>query len=159
MGISGNYRLDAFAARLSSFDGSVEAIEGLASLAANRPPRDWVDRDVDAARVELAALSREFLRTEGLAHVQGRGLGRFSFALFMSDPARSGLLTSEITLDGEDLERGRVLASSLRAVVGEKVGREVALAAALELAAALTEEMGGDAADDAEPIQVAGGGR
>lgn len=159
MGISGNYRLDAFAARLSSFDGSAEAIEGLASLAANRPPRDWVDRDVDAARVELAALSREFLRTEGLAHVQGRGLGRFSFALFMSDPARSGLLTSELSLDGEDLERGRVLAASLRAVVGEKVGREVALAAALELAAALTEEIDGGASVDAEPIQLAGGGR
>ena len=159
MGISGNYRLDAFAARLSSFDGSSEAIEGLASLAANRPPRDWVDRDVDAARVELAALSREFLRTEGLAHVQGRGLGRFSFALFMSDPARSGLLTSEVTVDGEDLERGRVLARSLRAIVGEKVGREVALAAALELAAGIAEEIGGGAAVDAEPVQVAGGGR
>lgn len=140
MGVTGNYRLDAFAARLSTFDESREAIEGIASLAANRPPRDWVDRDVDAARIELASLAREFLRAEGLAHVQGRGDGRFSFALFMSDPARPGLLTPEVAVDREELDRARALAQSLRAVIGAKVGRDVALAAAAELVAALAEE-------------------
>jgi hypothetical protein len=140
MGVTGNYRLDAFAARLSTYDESREAIEGIASLAANRPPRDWVDRDVDAARIELASLAREFLRAEGLAHVQGRGDGRFSFALFMSDPARPGLLTPEVAIDGEELDRARALAQSLRAVIGAKVGRDVALAAAAELVAALAEE-------------------
>lgn len=140
MGVTGNYRLDAFAARLSTFDQSREAIEGISSLAANRPPRDWVDRDVDAARIELASLAREFLRAEGLAHVQGRGDGRFSFALFMSDPSRAGLMTPEISIDGEELERARALAESLRAVIGTKVGRDVALAAAVELAATLADE-------------------
>lgn len=140
MGVTGNYRLDAFAARLSTFDDTQEAIEGVASLAANRPPRDWVDRDVDAARIELASLAREFLRAEGLAHVQGRGDGRFSFALFMSDPAREGLVAPEISIDGEELERARALAESLRAVIGANVGRDVALAAAVELAAVLADE-------------------
>lgn len=150
MGVTGNYRLDAFAARLSTFDDSREAIEGLASLAANRPPRDWVDRDVDAARVELASLSREFLRVEGLTHVQGRGNGRFSFALFMSDPNRQALVTPEVTIDAEELERVRELAASLRSVVGRGVSREVALAAAVELAATL--------ADEQEDVQAMAGG-
>ena len=159
MGITGNYRLDAFAARLSSFDGTREAIEGLASLAANRPPRDWVDRDVDAARVELAALSREFIRAEGLAHVQGRGPGRYSLALFMSDPTRSALITPEVSVDPEDLERGRALAKSLRAVIGDKVDWSVAMVAALELAAAMAEEVSGDTPDDEVPMKVAGGAK
>jgi hypothetical protein len=140
MGVTGNYRLDAFAARLFTFDDSREAIEGIASLAANRPPRDWVDRDVDAARVELAALAREFLRAEGLAHVQGRGSGRFSVALYLSDPAREGLLMPEVSVDADDLARARQIASSLRATMGEKLSPEVAFAAAVELAAGLAEE-------------------
>lgn len=155
MGVTGNYRLDAFAARLSTFDETREALEGIASLAANRPPRDWVDRDVDAARIELASLAREFLRAEGLAHVQGRGDGRFSFALFMSDPARQGLITPEIAIDGEELARARELAESLRAVIGGKVGRDVALAAAVELAAALSEET----EREPGPALAAGGAR
>lgn len=140
MGITGNFRLDAFAARLSTFDDSREAIEGIASLAANRPPRDWVDRDVDAARVELAALAREFLRAEGLAHVQGRSDGRFAFAVYMSDPARGGLITPEVSIDAGELGSARELAASLRAVVGSEVSRDVAIAAALELVASLAEE-------------------
>jgi hypothetical protein len=155
MGVTGNFRLDAFAARLSTFDDSREAIEGIASLAANRPPRDWVDRDVDAARVELAALAREFLRAEGLAHVQGRGDGRFAFALYMSDPTRGGLVAPEVSIDADELERARELAASLRAVVGRNVSREVALAAAVELAAALAEEEG----SDGDHRRAAGGGR
>jgi len=154
MGISGNYRLDAFAARLSAFDDSVESLEGLASLAANRPPRDWVDRDVDAARVELATLAREFLRAEGMAHVQGRGDGRYAFALLLSDPSRDGLLTPEIAIDCEELEQARAIASKLRAIVGEQVDPDVALAAAIELAALLAEE----ARDRADaPLRAAGG--
>ncbi len=155
MGVTGNFRLDAFAARLSTFDDSREAIEGIASLAANRPPRDWVDRDVDAARVELAALAREFLRAEGLAHVQGRGDGRFAFAVYMSDPARGGLITPEVSIDAEELARARELAASLRAVVGGEVSREVALAAAVELAASLAEENG----TEGDRRRAAGGAR
>jgi hypothetical protein len=155
MGITGNYRLDAFAARLSTFDDTKEAIEGIASLAANRPPRDWVDRDVDAARVELASLCREFLRAEGLAHVQGRGDHQFSFALYLSDPEKGGLITPEISVDREDLESARKLAASLRAVVGTKVSREVAIAAALELAAAFS----GESASSEAPLAAMGGSR
>lgn len=152
MGVTGNYRLDAFAARLSTFEDCQEAIEGLASLAANRPPRDWVDRDADAARVELASLAREFLRAEGFAHVQGRSDGRFSLALFMSDPESGGLKVPEVTIDGEELARARELAIALRAVVGTQVTKEVAIAAAAELAAALATEL----EDEGAPAALAG---
>ncbi len=159
MGVTGNYRLDAFAARLSTFDASREAMEGIASLAANRPPRDWIDRDVDAARIELASLAREFLRAEGLAHVQGRGDGRFSFALLMSDPTREGLVTPEVAIDGEELERARALAESLRAVIGGKIGLDVAIAAVVELAVGLAAEMAAEEAGTTGSAVAAGGAR
>jgi hypothetical protein len=140
IGLTGNYRLDAFATRLSSYDGELDALEGLASLAANKPPRDWVDRDVDAARVELAALAQQFLRGEAFAHVGGRGLERFAIALYMSDPSRSTLVTPEVSLDSAALRRARSLAVTLQATLGDDVPRDIAIAAAAELMVTLAED-------------------
>ena len=97
-GLTGNYRLDAFATRLTTYAGTEEEIEGIASLAANRPPRDWVDRDIDQARVEIAALAQDFVKAEGLAHVKGRGDRRHAMALYFGDPKRASPVTPEFDI-------------------------------------------------------------
>jgi hypothetical protein len=140
IGLTGNYRLDAFATRLSTYGGELDALEGLASLAANKPPRDWVDRDVDAARVELAALAQQFLRGEAFAHVGGRRLERFAIAVYMSDPSRSALISPEVSLDSAALRRARSLAATLLTTLGNDVPRDIAIAAAAELMAVLAED-------------------
>lgn len=71
-GVSGDLRLDAFATRLSNFDGSRASLEGILSLAAEKPPRDWVDRHIDAAILELAKFARRFREAEAFVAVQGR---------------------------------------------------------------------------------------
>ena len=71
-GISGDFQIDSFATRLSNYDGSREALEGILSLAAERPPREWVDRHIDAAILELTKLSRRFRESEAFVSVQGR---------------------------------------------------------------------------------------
>lgn len=71
-GVAGNFRLDAFATRLASYDGSRESLEGILSLAADKPPRDWVDRHIDAALLELAQFARRFREAEVFVAVQGR---------------------------------------------------------------------------------------
>jgi hypothetical protein len=71
-GISGDLRLDAFATRLANFDGSRGSLEGILSLAAEKPPRDWVDRHIDAAILELAKFARRFREAEAFVTVQGR---------------------------------------------------------------------------------------
>ncbi|MDA8120170.1 MAG: ATP-binding protein, partial [Gammaproteobacteria bacterium] len=71
-GVAGNFRLDAFSTRLSSYDGSRESLEGLLSLAADKPPRDWVDRHIDAAVLELSQFARRFREVEAFVSVQGR---------------------------------------------------------------------------------------
>jgi hypothetical protein len=137
--LTGNYRLDAFATRLSTFDGSREAVEGLASLAANKPTRDWIDRDVDAANVELAALSQEFLRAEGLAHVKGRRGRRVRIAVFVSEPGSPAVTTHEVSVS----DRERVAAHNLAEEISAKlqlanVSRPVILAALAETMSALS---------------------
>jgi len=71
-GITGDFRLDAFAARLEAYEEDDQTIEGLISLAVNKPAANWVDRDVDAAVVTLATWAIEFRKTEIMAHLRGR---------------------------------------------------------------------------------------
>lgn len=139
VGLSGNFRLDAFANRLKLYDGSIEAMEGLASLAANKPPRDWVDRDVDQARLELAALAQDFLRAEAFGHVKGRATRRIRMGLYVSDPSGPGVTTSEFDLDDVSRRRAQKIAERLLGDIGD-LPREVALAAVLELGARLARE-------------------
>lgn len=71
-GISGDLRLDAFATRLANFDGTQASLEGILSLAAEKPPRDWGDRHIDAANLELAKFARRFREAEAFVAIKGR---------------------------------------------------------------------------------------
>jgi hypothetical protein len=71
-GISGDLQLDGFATRLANLDGSRGSLEGVLSLAAERPPRDWIDRHIDVAILELAKSARRFREAEAFVAVQGR---------------------------------------------------------------------------------------
>lgn len=71
-GVAGNFRLDAFSTRLGSYDGSRGSLEGLLSLAADKPPREWVDRHIDAALLELSQFARRFREAEAFVSIQGR---------------------------------------------------------------------------------------
>lgn len=85
VGVSGDFRLDAFARRLQAPKGGTDWAEGLASLAANKPPRDWTDADLDGARVELADLALRFLRVERLVIAKNREPGAFCLTAAVSD--------------------------------------------------------------------------
>ena len=81
LNVAGDFRLDAFVGRMVRFDGSLEALEGVAALAAGKPPRDWVDIDADRAALEIAEMSQKFLKVEAFARVKGRAHNRSSMAL------------------------------------------------------------------------------
>lgn len=156
-GLTGNYRLDAFATRLATYSGTEDVIEGIASLAANRPPRDWVDRDVAQAKVELAALAQEFLKAEGLAHVSGRADRRTAMAIYISDPDRPAPLTPDFSVDANQRREVERLADQLFSLIAKgRVERDVALAAVAELGARLMEAS--EEADGKEAQRPANGG-
>ena len=62
--LTGDLRVDAFAGRLATYRGEISEIEAIASLAINRPPRDWTDRDPDQAALALADFALKFRRAE-----------------------------------------------------------------------------------------------
>ena len=100
--LAGDFRLDAFIGRLSQFDGSDESFEGIASLAANKPPRDWVDPDLDQAAIELADMAQKFLRAETYARVKGRPDKRQAMAVVIGMNGRPVPLLEEFYIADSD---------------------------------------------------------
>jgi len=97
-GITGNFQLESFATRLEEFDGSIEKIESLISNAINKPSHGWVDRDLDAAIIQLGSLSMEFRKAEAVAGLRGRDSSRRVFNLVLSSGQGNDLSkTIEVT--------------------------------------------------------------
>lgn len=78
---SGDFRIDALAARLATFDETEESIAGIAGLAANKPIHDWIDLDVDRASIEIAVLCQGFKKAELYARVKGKERNRHAISL------------------------------------------------------------------------------
>lgn len=90
---TGDFRIDALASRLSTFNPTNDAdIAGIASLAANKPIHDWIDLDVDRAIIELGVLFDGFKKAELYTHLKGKPSNRRSFVVMTS-------------LNGEDIQQ------------------------------------------------------
>jgi hypothetical protein len=100
-GITGNFQLESFATRLEEFDGSIEKIESLISNAINKPSQGWVDRDLDAAIIQLGNLSMEFRKAEAVAGLRGRDSSRKVFNLILSS-GRGNDLSKTIEVSKSD---------------------------------------------------------
>ena len=100
--LAGDFRLDAFIGRLSKFDNRDESIEGIASLAANKPPRDWVDPDLDQSAIEIADLAQRFIRAETYARVKGRPDKRQAMAIVIGIDGRPAPFLEEFDLADAD---------------------------------------------------------
>lgn len=135
MQISGDFRLNAFISRLAKFEGSVPDVEGIASLAANKPPRDWTDPDVDRASVELADLAQKFIRSESFARVKGRVDKRHAMAVVVGVNGRPTPLHAEFEVtEGERAGIDEII-SQLESVIdaGDDTKHRMVLAALAEL--------------------------
>lgn len=141
LGLTGNLRLDAFATRLMNYElvsHSLEMIEGIVTLAANKPTRDWHDRDVDHARIELAALGQEFVKSEGFAHVKGRKDRRLSLAFYSSDPGREMPVKAEADITSDQkIEVASIANEMLVFLQGKGLSRDAILGVIAEIGAKL----------------------
>lgn len=82
---TGDFRIDALASRLSTFNPDNDAdIAGIAGLAANKPIHDWIDLDVERATIELGVLCDGFKKAELYSHLKGKPSNRRSFVLMSS---------------------------------------------------------------------------
>jgi len=140
--LAGDFRLEAFVGRLSQFDGSDQSFEGIASLAANRPPRDWVDSNRDQAEIELADMAQKFLRAETYARVKGRPNKRHALAVVVGMGDRPTSVYDEFAITDLEREEVEALIKLVDAALnrsGEKP-RNVILAALAELSAKYLKE-------------------
>jgi hypothetical protein len=137
LNVSGDFRLDAFIGRLVQFDGSDGEVEGIASLAANKPPRDWADPDVDRANIEIADLAQQFIRIETFARVKGRPQKRDALAVMVGLNGRPSPLLEEFAVaDTDRAEINNLIARvSLAVEQADTTRRSVILAALAELSA------------------------
>ena len=135
--LAGDFRLDAFVGRLAQFEGDDEGFEGIASLAANKPPRDWVDPDMDRASIELADMAQKFLRAETFTRIKGRPEKRQAMAVLVGMEGRPVPLLEEF--DVIDSDRGAIndlvdqVSKTLEAV--DTNSQSIILAALAELSA------------------------
>ena len=104
--IAGDFKFEAFIGRLLQLSDKDSAFEDIASLAAGKPPRDWVDTDLDRTTVELARMAQEFLRIEAFARVKGRQDKRHAMAVVVGMDGRPTPVHDEFTVT--DLERNQV---------------------------------------------------
>lgn len=135
--LAGDFRLEAFVGRLAHFDGSDAGFEGIASLAANKPARDWVDPDLDHATIEIADLAQRFLRAETFARVKGRPEKRQAIALVIGREGRPIPILEEFAVADTDRAAVNDLIQRVAAALEEAdTGRRnIILAALAELSA------------------------
>ncbi len=137
-GISGDFQVNAFIGRLAIYTGALSDVEGLVGLAANRSPREFVDRDIDAAVLKLGEWAHQFRRVETMASLRGRTERRRALGLVFGGSA-GRVVSTDVEVADRDTERIDVLAKEFLAVAaGQR--REVALAALAEVGVHLAQQ-------------------
>ena len=112
-------------------------MEGLAGMAVNKPPRNWVDPDIDRATVELADMAQQFVRAEAFARVKGRQDKRHSMAVVVGMGGQPKLVHDEFEIMDIEQPAVRALIERVDATLrdnGEE-RRNIILAALAELSA------------------------
>lgn len=127
-GISGDFRLDGFAARLTLFEKTRSFYEGLLSHAINKPSRDWNDQDVDLALVTLAEWSFKFRQIEAIASIRDRNPTRKAIAVVFGTGDEGETISESFDISKKDQSAVDDLAARFIKQSGE-VSSEVFLAA------------------------------
>lgn len=141
-GISGDFLLDAFATRLTQFEDSEEFFEGLLSLALNKPPREWNDRDIDTALITLAEWALKFRQVEALAAVRDRTPTRQAIAVVFGTGEHGKTVSDTFDVAERDSPQVHELAAKLLTHI-KGVQPEVFLAALAEAGMQLVEQRKG----------------
>lgn len=135
--VAGDLRLEAFIARIAEFSGADVDIESIVGLVLNKPPRDWIDLDIQRAYVELTDYAQKFIRTESFARVKGRTNLRHSMAVVVAVDGRPTPYSEEFNITEFDREIVTSLVTEVEQVLNARNNneRKLILAALAELSA------------------------
>ena len=143
-GITGDFRLDAFATRLSHYRSAEQDLESLISLAVSKPSRDWIDQDIEAAIMQFGAWAFSLRQAEALAPLQDRDKTRHALAvIFGPSNGTAKTLSRVVEVSPQEKKKAAVLAKEfLKNRKANGASDEVFLAALAEAGAILVSEMG-----------------
>jgi hypothetical protein len=88
-GTAGDFQIDGFVANLSVYKDDSASLEALLATTIHKNPKDWVDRDQEAAINALGDICATFRRIETLGSLRGKSAKRNAFAFVYSDPKNS----------------------------------------------------------------------
>jgi hypothetical protein len=132
MDLTGDLLVDAFAARLVTFNGKTSELEAIFGLA-GRPTRDWSDRDPDQTALTIAEFALKFRRAEVLARVKGRHPTREAMAVVIGTGETGREIVEEFEVADHDRPRVEALARCLSQVLAQSgADRNIVLAALAE---------------------------
>ena len=132
-GVSGNFRVDAFAARISTFDSSIDSIAGIVSLANNKPPHDWIDLDIETAKREILMLCTEFKKAELYTKVKNRPSSRQAVAFIAGIGKQAEIIQGEFDLLTDMQKEVVTLKRDIRKVLKNIKNKNVLLEALTEI--------------------------
>ena len=139
--LTGDLRLNAFATRLVDLTDDQDAMEAIASLALNKPPRDWSDRDPDQAAIALAKLALQFRQAEAFAGVKGRSPTQTAMAVVIGTGETGRTLMDSFNVPTSDEKDVADLSDAILQLLRDRnLSREALLAALARSGAALIEE-------------------
>ncbi|NDF11599.1 MAG: hypothetical protein EB060_02120 [Proteobacteria bacterium] len=117
VGTSGDFRLDAFARRLSAADTGNKWMEGIASLATNKPSREWTDSDIDKANLELFELAKRFCRVELYAQTKKKQPGAMALTMFIEEGATVAEYSKSVYLNGSSHKYNELVVDKVRRAI------------------------------------------
>lgn len=135
--VSGDLRFNAFITRLAQYKDTDHDMEGLVSLAINKPPREWTDPDIDQASLELAEFAQQFIRTEAFARVKGRSDKRHAMAVVVGLQGQPTPVSHEFLVADEDRDEVHSLIARVDTALSQADTRQkhLILAALAEISA------------------------
>ena len=142
MHVSGDFKLDAFAARLSNYTGTQEDIEGIASLATDKPTHDWIDLDVNRAKLRIAELSQQFNHMEAYGRIHNREDYRQAVAFMVGLNGKPKTYIHEFTIKKNQQKDVGTMEDIIRNSLNgyKKTNPELLLAALANIGAEIVEE-------------------
>lgn len=145
-GLGADFKLDAFAIRISEYVGSLSDIEGLLMLALGKPSKDWTDHDIDAGEMQLASWALEFRRLETLAQIRGRPATRRAIGIVFGSKKT---ITGSVDVSEQDDSLIEELAEKFKTQLNKSsIKDEIFLAAIAEVGASILEKLNSKKEED-----------
>jgi hypothetical protein len=139
--LSGKPRMEAYIMRLKTFDTEGSSMDELASLAINKPTRDWVDNDFDQALIELIDFAQQFVRLESFAHVKGRKNNQSSVSIVVGSEGQTEIYQQDFLIANKDKKKVYKIKHSLQEVLqaNGKYTNKIVLSALAEIGVELMQ--------------------